>query len=128
MKNNRLLPLNNGFRAFLALEEKTPFKLNARARFALVHNMRKVAEAAFELQTVRDVLFKQHANGAESIQQGSPEAVAFLSELNPLMEAEANVQLESISYADLNLTENQIPFSILVEFDAFLTGEIPAGV
>ena len=128
MKNNRLVPLNNAFRALLQIEEKTPFKLSARSRFVLVRNMRKVAESAFELQTGRDVLFRQHAKGADSIPNNSPEAAEFLGAITPLMEAEANITLDTLAYSDLNLSENQIPFSILVEFDAFLTGEIPAGV
>lgn len=90
-----------------------PFRLKA-ARWKVVKNIAALEPLVQLINTTRDNLIIEISGGGNKIEETDTEKITqFRAELGKVINQDVEVDISKISEQELNLDENEIPFSIL---------------
>lgn len=129
VKNSIIL---DTLRAFCALDglEKERFKFPPLTMLAMARNIRRLKDAAEDIERTRQQLIRDHGVGkcddkGNRVPDAPEKLRAFNDEYQLVLDAEDELSLTRLKVKELKLDTNNIPVTVLAELDWLLVDEEP---
>lgn len=131
LKNRIFYELVNALRDLDVTADKKPYKFSATTRYTFAINLRRVVEHLEVCEETRKKTAEQFAVGKGMANEGDIEKLkCFNEEWEKFLDAEANVKLRLLSFAELNVADekgdgNEFKITTLTLLDYIVKGDRP---